>query len=235
MKSTKQIALGFALVSVTSATLVGVAASQQSKQSRSQTASVMGLRELAAEAGFYRGRIAIRDEGAPPSLAGLVDASELIIVGKVASNVSRLTSDGLSIVIAYDVVVESVLKHSGRPPVMVTVLVPGGRVSFEDGSMAELRAPGFAWPMNGSRQVWFLNQGSGIIPKDKELAHTTDGIYIPAFGPLGVYQLRGGGLIVRPSGLYRTPLGRSIVRARKLEVDFIADVKAAVARARPAH
>ena len=121
----------------------------------------------------------------------------------------------------YEVRVERAFK--GTLPPVVPVVLPGGQVTFTDGSRATVRAKGFFLPGIGERDVWFLQMAD---PESSRLAGGQ--AFAPSYGPLGVYQLRDDGSRVVPRGLYRSHLAKVIFKLNLNATEFLSAVQQAV-------
>jgi hypothetical protein len=89
-------------------------------------------------------------------LVGLAKDSSAVIIGVPQDNTTALSADGKSITIDYTVKVMYVYKGALQKDSTITVSLPGGRVMFDDGSMAEVRTPWFKKMMNGKAYALFL-------------------------------------------------------------------------------
>lgn len=82
------------------------------------------------------------DDGSPwnrvSSLKELVHASTEVFVGTVRDSRSELEHHGRYIHTRYSVEIEQILKGSLRPGQTVSFLLPGGKVTFDDGAVAEV-------------------------------------------------------------------------------------------------
>lgn len=117
-----------------------------SKEQRLEEAEAIrrgGILEAAAVSGHYIGMVSAEPENNVTSLAQLVAWHGLIVIGRIQSSRAWLTADGGTVVTDYLIAVERVLKGDAAPH--ITVSIPGGRVTFEDGTTATLtstmRAP----------------------------------------------------------------------------------------------
>jgi hypothetical protein len=112
-----------------------------------------GIRAAAATTGHYVGTVSAESENNVVSLAQLVEWHDLIVIGRIKSSRGWLTADGETVVTDYRIAVERVLK--GEPADVITVSMPGGLVTFEDGSAATLVSTMPA-PRDGERYLLFL-------------------------------------------------------------------------------
>jgi hypothetical protein len=178
-----------------------------------------GLRAAAAIAGGFTMKAPVLEVGGPANLAELRDLSDVVLIGRVEDNRSQLSKGGRMIDLHYELSVERVLLGEVTSP-KVEIVVPGGQVSFPDGSWARVTTPGFRLPENYRRYLLFLQVDSNES-KEQRL--------VPTCGPLGVYCLSCAGRVM-PSGYFRSPLAQELRRAQ-LEPDaFVESVTASVAR-----
>ena len=74
------------------------------------------------------------------SIAEVAESSSAVIIGTPQSNRCRLSEDETSITINYQVNVQEVIKGDIQPGSTLTVKLPGGKVTFADGTSAESNA-----------------------------------------------------------------------------------------------
>jgi hypothetical protein len=160
-----------------------------------QSPNALGLRALAAggtlqdAARAARGRFVETFENtglfAYQNVRALAKESRTIVIGSAVTNVCKLADDGRDIYTSYTFRIEERIKGANlRPGDTVTVDLPGGRVSFPDGSTAQINTPQFPRIINGNRYVLFLmEQGKG-----PDLT--------PVGGPQGVFELRDDGFVL---------------------------------------
>jgi hypothetical protein len=173
--------------------------------------------------GHYEGTVSADPENNVDTLEHLVAWHSLILIGRIESNHGWLTADGLTIVSDYRIQVERVLK--GDPGRRITVSVPGGRVSFPDGSMATLTSTMRA-PLNGERYLLFLVP-SWFPASPSELQAADGPIYAPQHLSLSVYLLDPSGRMM-PRGRLGHPLQKEM--AKKTEGDIIQEIARLVGR-----
>lgn len=92
-----------------------------------------------AEAAKLVGHFELNGQGrlwGHPNLNALIDSSDLIVVGKLTSAVSRLTDDGDDIWTDYELAPEKTIK--GETLGNVEFTVPGGLITFPNGTSAEI-------------------------------------------------------------------------------------------------
>lgn len=153
---------------------------------------VGGLRAAAKVTGRYVREIPGFDLGGPSTIAELVGASSHVLVGRVLSNRSRLDPAGETIRSSYEFDVQSLLKGEraaiGRT---VQVVLLGGRVIFDDGSLAELRVADAVRPIAGERYMLFLKRPTPQPPTEPALYLERE--FVPVFDIQGLYRLPAGG------------------------------------------
>jgi hypothetical protein len=110
------------------------------------------------------------------NLSALVGESTAVLIGTPQTNISKLTADGTSITLDYQVKVEYVYKGNLREGDIVTISLPGGMVKFEDGSTAEVRTPGFKKMQDGKTYALFL-------------ATKANNAFVPIGGPQGIFEI----------------------------------------------
>jgi len=112
-------------------------------------------------------------------LTELVNHSSSVIIGTPQTNASRVTPDGKSATIDYQVKVEFAYKGSLREGDVVTVSLPGGLIKFDDGNSAEVRTPWFRKMLNNKTYALFLT------PRGNE----RNGTFQTTGGPQGVFDI----------------------------------------------
>jgi hypothetical protein len=203
--------------------LAGARPSDEQHVAESDALRRGGIAAAAALKGHYEGTVSADPENNVETLAQLVAWHSLIVIGRVQSNRSWLTADGESIVTDYRIAVERVLK--GDPARRITVSVPGGRVSFPDGSMATLTSTMRA-PLNGERYLLFLVP-SWFPASPKEQQAAGGPIYAPQHLSLSVYLIDPGGRVM-PRGKLGHPLQKEM--GKKAEAGMVQEVARLVGR-----
>ncbi len=113
-----------------------------------------GLREAAKIAGHYKGTIRTSGWGRY-DLDGITSNSSNIIIGLPSSVSSAIAgSSGQTIETHYKVKVERVLK--GKATDSLDLIIPGGKVIFEDGTSAELVPEDLGPIVDNHRYIFFL-------------------------------------------------------------------------------
>jgi len=109
-------------------------------------------------------------------LADLANHSTVVIIGTPVANLSKITPDGKSATIDYQIKVEYVYKGAMREGDLVKVSLPGGMIRFENGSTAEVRTPWFRKMLNGQTYALFLTP-------------STSGNFLTTGGAEGVFDI----------------------------------------------
>jgi hypothetical protein len=193
---------------------------ERSKQQRLAESDALrrgGLAAAAAVTGDYEGVVSADPENNVETLTQLVAWHSLIVIGRVESNHAWLTADGNTIVTDHLVAVERVLK--GDATRRITVSVPGGRVTFPDGSMATLTST-MRPPVNGERYLLFLVP-SWFPTSPAERQAAAGPIYAPQHLSLSVYLLDPNRR-VQPRGRIDHPLQREM--AAKTEENLVQEI-----------
>src|SRR5262245_9610433 len=203
-----------------------VATGRPSDQRRDPVADALssgGIPAAAALLGHYLGTVSADPENNVDTLEHLVAWHSLILIGRVESNHAWLTADSQTVVTDYRIQVERELK--GDPGRRITVSVPGGRVSFPDGSMATLTSTMRA-PLNGERYLLFLVPS--WFPASPGEQQAADGpIYVPQHLSLSVYLLDPSGRLM-PRGRADHPLQKEM--AKKTVEGIVQEIAGLVGR-----
>lgn len=176
-----------------------------------------GLREAARIKGHYVGR-ANTTGWLKYDLEGLVEHSAGVIVGTPVKASSQLGSSGTLITTTYQVKVQQTLKGSLAPGETVNVVLPGGKVVFEDGTSAEMKTPDLGQMEGGKRYVLFLSPRQDA-PGDFGLTGVGQGLF-----ELSKDKEKAG---VKPHGHHSDVVQK---HRDETEEDFLEKVKAAVVK-----
>jgi hypothetical protein len=109
--------------------------------------------------------------------------SSVVVIGTPVDNICKLTADGKDIQTLYQFRVEEGLKGRFKQGDTLTVALPGGRVSFDDGYVAQVNTPHFKRMVNGERYLLFLRG------KRNDETFTSTG------GSQGIFELRADGTV----------------------------------------
>jgi hypothetical protein len=195
--SRKQASLiGIALVVLTGGFLLVKNAEMQSltKQGSQEPDPVMlalrkgGLREAAKLKGHYVGIERTSDWG-KYSLNSLTQASSYIVVGSpILSSAKVVGTDKDRIVTEHLVRVDQLLKGKLHENTLITVAIPGGKVTFEDGTSAEIKTPDFGPIEEFGNYVLFLSP-----------SNDTANVFVLTGAGQGLFELSSESL-VKPRG-----------------------------------
>ena len=165
---TKHTVLKFVLALMVVLTAIGLGLSHnyRGKGQRSGSVSVgndnQTLAEKARQARHLIGEESPNLNSRYADLEQLAGHSGSVLIGTAQKNVCRLSPDGKSSTINYDVKIEYVMKGNLKSDSHITVKLPGGSVAFPDGSSAEVRTPWFRKMQEGATYLLFLTDvGSG--------------------------------------------------------------------------
>lgn len=147
-----------------------------------------GLREAAKLKRVYV--VSERTSGwAKYDLEGLTSASSAIIIARPLTTSSRLSASGDRVITEHEVKIERVLKGNLKESASINLVVPGGKVTFEDGSSAEIQTPDLGQITEEKRYVFFLRSSD-----DKPDAFSLIG------GGQGAFELPAPEANVKPLG-----------------------------------
>lgn len=170
-----------------------------------------GLREAAKIKRHYEG-IQPTSGWIKYDLEALTENSSMILVGTPLNSSSNLTGSGEQIVTEYKVRVDEPLKGNSGKNQLVNVVIPGGKVTFEDGTSAEIKTPDLGPIEEKKTYVFFLSQ-----------SQEGDGVFRLTGGGQGVFELSSS--IVKP-------LGHSVDVVQKHRNqplnDFIEEIRTAI-------
>jgi hypothetical protein len=94
-----------------------------------------------------------REHGLARTVSDLVGLGPVIVVGTVQSAVVQLSDDAMEVVTFYDFAVKETLK--GRiSSDTVRIRIPGGRITFADGTSAEYTTSGFSIGVGRQYVFW---------------------------------------------------------------------------------
>ena len=119
------------------------------------------LKEKAKQQGTFRQLQEPKSTIVYADLAALVKDSAAVIIGAVQKNTPVLSADGKSLFLDYAIKVEYVYKGRIKTGNTITVRLPGGRIEFEDGTVAEVMTPWFKKMQNGKTYALFLQPEGG--------------------------------------------------------------------------
>jgi hypothetical protein len=111
-------------------------------------------------------------------LETLTKGSAAVIVGRFTKKAEPRLIDGLLICTDYEVSVEELVKGEIKQGETIVVTLPGGRISFDDGTSAELTTPSFEHPHIGRSYTLFLMRETAV-----------PSVFFLAGGPQGMFDL----------------------------------------------
>lgn len=122
-------------------------------------------------------------------LEGLANSSANIIIGTPMSASSKLAASGDRIFTEYNIRIDQVFKGTLKRDELITVIAPGGKVTFDDGTSAEIRTPDLGRIKEHQRYLFFL-----ATSEDSPEAFGLTG------GGQGVFELSSSDSRVKPLG-----------------------------------
>jgi len=190
-----------------------------------------GLRQAASVKGSYRVKQPVHAVGVPRSLKEFVSLADEVVIGKVEGNNSQLELGGKSINMLFQIAVEDGLQGNRKTGDKLTMMLPGGRVYFPDGTWAEVVVPDYLYPATGDRVALVLMRTNGRADASQDSGANAL-VYVPVCEQLGIYNLSGriNPTFVVPSGNFRTYLADGIARQRLSVPMFIQVLRDAIPR-----
>jgi hypothetical protein len=184
---------GVLLGSVLLLTKVAHTQSQANKKSQEPDPTTTAVRNGGLREAAKLKRVYVSSERtsgwAKYDLEGLTSASSAIIIGTPLSSSSRLSASGDRVITEHEIKIERVVKGNLKPSESISLVVPGGKVTFEDGSSAEIRTLDLGPIAEQKRYVFFLRSS-----EDKVDAFSLIG------GGQGAFELPAPDANVRPLG-----------------------------------
>src|SRR5258706_3465706 len=153
-----------------------------------------GLREAARIRGHYGG-IRTTIYFLKYDLESLAAHSGDIIIGTPIDNTVHLSADGQMITSWYRINILQALKGKRQPDETVTISLPGGKLTFEDGMSAEIKTPDLETMQNDQKYVLFL---SPIL--------AVDGTFTLLGGSQGLFEIENKTNLVKPNGYPLDPV-----------------------------
>ncbi len=188
MKNTANYAVFLMLFAfVTVLTIVGIAQTRQQESQGDKYEKEIALRNalrnggIRAAAELERNYVGIFDpnpDWLKFNVEKLTKNSQAVIIGVPSRNRGKLSKNAEFLYTLYDVKVQEVLKGNIAAGNTIKVALPGGKVSFADGTTAEIRTPGFRKMLNGRTYALYLSESS-----------EGDDIYFLTAGPQGLLEL----------------------------------------------
>ncbi|MDQ3068909.1 MAG: hypothetical protein M3R55_04175 [Acidobacteriota bacterium] len=204
-------------------------AAQELRRQQAEALRNGGVEAAASITGHYTGPArAFWTAGDPFSIKEVSDFSHTAVVGRSFTNESQLTADGRSIVMLYHVEIESSVKGAHKRGDRIVVNIPGGKIRFASGAVAEMQLADMIRPQPQTRYVWFLRRAPANLTQGGDDS-SKGASYVPTFGPLGIYALEGGTSFKRviPLGAYRSRLAMHLIKNPRTVAEFLTEVAAA--------
>ena len=206
------------LLGLTTVVLVKIVRSQEpSPQNTSSDASEAirrgGLREAARIRGHYVGSMRA-SHFLKYDVESLASHSGNIIIGSPIDNTTHLTSDGQMIMTWHRVTILQTLKGKLQPDETVTISLPGGKMTFEDGTSAEIKTPDLEGMQNDQKYVLFMSPMLEV-----------GGTFTLVGGSQGLFEIDAKTRRVKPNGHPLDP----VQKHKDQGVDaFLEEIRAAV-------
>ncbi|MDQ3221317.1 MAG: hypothetical protein M3Q26_11340 [Acidobacteriota bacterium] len=171
---------------VTALTAIGLAQNRQQESRSNEIEKHIALRDALRRGGMraaaelnggYMGSLDPNPDWLRFDIEMLTKNSHAMIIGVPLRNKGKLSIDGSTVNTVYEVVVYEVIKGNVEQGSVITVALPGGKISFADGITAEIRTPGFRKMKNGKTYALFLNESND------------DGVFNLTAGPQGLLEL----------------------------------------------
>jgi hypothetical protein len=96
------------------------------------------------------------------SLQDLTNRSSLIVAGQVTDTKVQLEDSGRKIVTHFTIQVETALKGTAKPDGTVDFAHAGGKITFDDGTIAKISVPMIVTLQPGHRYVLFLSDKPNV-------------------------------------------------------------------------
>lgn len=172
-----------------------------------------GLREAARIRGHYVG-ISTTSYFLKYDLESLAAHSGNIIIGSPIDNTAHLIANGQLITTWYRIKIMQAMKGKLQPHETVTISLPGGKLTFDDGTSAEIRTPDLEGMQTDQKYVLFLSPMLGV-----------DGTFTLTGGSQGLFEIDSKTRRVKPNGHPLDPVRKH----KDQNADtFLGEIKAAV-------
>lgn len=108
----------------------------------------------------------------------LTKESQALVIGVALNNKGILSKNGETLKTLYEFQIEEVLKGNLVFGNTIKVALPGGKVTFDNGTTAEVRTPGFAKMTNGKTYALYLSE-----------SYEGNDIYSLTGGSMGLFKI----------------------------------------------
>ena len=147
------------------------------------------LREVAAaNDGHFQMEYNFNTDSKASDLNMLGRGSESVVIGRLTKPRVQLSPNGKMIYTYYEVAIDDTLKGTRRASTVV-VKLPGGSLTFDDGSVAEVVTPNFQVTL-GNRYVLFLKPAPTGIGTDP--ADARQDVHVLTLGSQGIFDISTG-------------------------------------------
>lgn len=186
------------------------AAQETVSGARARAFAAGGLQAGAAVTGSITKTVA-DNRGTPVSLYQLVSFAKVIVVATPIRNRGFLSPDGATVQTFFSMEVTESLKGDTQLE-QLELVIPGGRVSFDDGTWAQVNVEDFNRPLGDRRYLLFLREAVPTHTSEKGRRATPVPIFEPAFGALGIYDISDPRALAKPAGREGSSFGRWLRR-----------------------
>ncbi|HXM51553.1 MAG TPA: hypothetical protein VN956_27170 [Pyrinomonadaceae bacterium] len=210
--------IGFAFLGLSTLTLVKTVRSQEptppvTYADDAEAIRKGGLREAARIRGHYVG-FRTTSYFLKYDLESLAAHSGNIIIGSPIDNTVHLSANGQLITTWYRIKIRQALKGKLQPNETVTVSLPGGKLTFEDGTSAEIKTPDLEGMQNDRKYVLFLSPMLAV-----------DGTFTVLGGSQGLFEIENKTNLIKPNGHPLDPVRKHKDQAGDA---FLKEIRAAV-------
>lgn len=140
-----------------------------------------GLRAAAKLKGNYVAEFNPHWDWGRFDVESLTKGSAAVIVGRFAKKLDPRLIEGRVILTDYEVSVEELVKGDLKQGETIVVSLPGGRITFEDGTSAEQTTPTFDHPHIGRAYTLFLMEDAAV-----------PSVFLLSGGPQGIFDIEDG-------------------------------------------